>query len=883
MRADAVNHAPRHPAGARRYHRACNLRNRWSFTFGALAIALIVLAAVAMVALFNAKTAVRGFDERILPSVAKSLGLSKRVTDLAAAAPYVAEISDLARLEREQSTLRQRQQELRARAAQLPPDSETATGVIQILGTMQTTLDDLIEFKRQDLALRQEGRERIQVLDQLEDQVARMPALSRKEADHLLQMLRVALYAHNVTDLTDAEQIYRAQLQSAPTQRINARMRAQIAAEADNIFALRKQHLSLRDRKNVLLTSMRQLSEELTRSVDRHVESLSSEVSSIEHTVGLVVRSGLIAVVVALLVAAAALALGFWNLQASLRDLTRVTAAITELSHGNAMAPPDVPDSIAPRDDEVGALVNAFNVFRENTLSMRRMGADISEQRRLLRTVLDSIDDGLGAFDAEGRLVAWNPRFAALLHLPSQAVHTGATLETLRDALPPMADGRPAVELLGAPDAQQRRRADLLLDNGQVLAVRNHPMPAGGFVALYSDQSESRALERQVRQTQKMEVLGQLTGGVAHDFNNLLAAVFSNLQLLQSRDDLSPDMRRIVDRALRASERGAALTARLLAFARRQTLHAEVLDVDQMLTGLQDLIEYSLGQDIRVALDLQAGGATVLADGGQLENAILNLALNGGAAMPRGGVLTLHSARHVAVPGTATHAARGAMVEIRVSDTGAGMPPSVLEHIFEPFFSTKKNEGSGLGLSIVYGFVKQSGGDIRVESTLGQGTSFALVLPEASPATAMQAPSPQPDASSLAQLRVLLVDDDADVREATHDLLKERGAQVHAVASSAEAAAALEAHAFDLVLSDVSLGPGGDGLQLMHEVRRRHPDAAVVMVSGLPSDLLARRYAVPPHARILRKPFLAADLVHAMEQALAQHRADATPSLARSA
>jgi len=854
--------------------RSCSLRGRWTLTFGVLAITTLVLAAVAMVALFNAKAAIQGFDERILPSVAKSLALSERVTHLAAAAPYVAEVSISARLNQEKAELLKRQDEARALAAQLPPASGAATGIPKVLSAMQVVLDDLIEFKRLDLALREEGRGRIHALSQLEHHIADMPERPRYAADHALQLLRVALYAHNTLDLGEAERVYLAYAASANALRIDPAVRAQIATQADSIFALRRQHLALRDRKTLLLTSTRMLSEELTRSVDQHVAMLSAEVSSRAHSVSLIVHSGLIALTLALLVAAAALMLGFWSLRDSLHDLDRVTSAITELSHGNASAQPDV----APRDDEVGALVGAFNVFRENTLSMRRMGANISEQRRLLRTVLDSIDDGLGAFDAEGRLVAWNPRFAALLRLPSQAVHSGATLDTLRSVLPPLADGRPAVDLLGPPDAQQRRREDHLLDNGQVLAVRNHPMPAGGFVTLYSDQSESRALERQVRQAQKMEVLGQLTGGVAHDFNNLLAAVFSNLQLLQSRDDLSPDMRRIVDRAFRASERGAVLTTRLLAFARRQALRAEVVDVDQMLTGLQDLIAYSLGQDIRVDLDLQSDGACVLVDGGQLENAVLNLALNGGAAMPRGGVLTLHSA----APRVAAHGTHGAMVEIRVSDTGNGMPPSVLEHIFEPFFSTKKSEGSGLGLSIVYGFVKQSGGDIRVESTLGQGTSFALALPEASPVAA-QAPMPQPLALSLARLRVLLVDDDADVRDATVELLEERGARVQAVASSADAAAALEARSFDLVLSDVGLGPEGDGLQVMREVQRLHPRTAVVLVSGLPSDLLARRYAVPPHTRILRKPFLTSELLQAIAQALEPHRSNAPPPRALSA
>jgi signal transduction histidine kinase len=849
-------------------------------TFAVLAATTVVLAAVGMLALVNTRSAVQGFDEEILPSVAKSLALAERVAHLAAAAPYIAEVAIASKLTQERAALMLRQQEVERIAGELPLARQSATGLPRLLGTLHAVLGELIDLKRQDLFLREDARAQLFALGQLQrrlpgkDERATLP---RKDLDLLVLTLQVALAAPSMEELADAKSDYARRFArlSKGARGDGLSTLGTLPGLSESIFLLRQQQLGREDRKVYLLASTRFLSDELTSAINRHVAVVSADVSSGKNRVAVAVRSGLTAVAATFLVAGLALLVGFWTLREALKGLAKVTSAMTSLAEGGT----DLAPLQRGRNTEIDALADAFEVFRKNTLAMRAMALDIAEKKTLLQTVFDNIDDGLSVFDARGRLVAWNPQYAQLLGLPPEAVHAGAALGDLQRAMPPLADASADASAgpgpLEATNVLRQTRAisvDLQFEDGRVLAVRSQPMPQGGFVTLYNDLSERRALELQVRQTQKMDVLGQLTGGVAHDFNNLLAAIVSNLQLLQSLQDLSAPARRIARRALKASERGGVLTMRLLAFARRQPLHRERIDIDRLLEGLEDLVAYSLGEGIRVELLLQAGTAQVLIDGGQLENAMLNLALNASAAMPKGGLLRIQTKRVLRAKNDG--AWHGEAVEITVSDTGHGMPARVLERIFEPFFSTRGSEGSGLGLSIVYGFVRQSGGDIRASSTVNRGTAFVITLPlaEVSSTDVHSASPPLPQSVLPQHLQVLLVEDDVDVRESTQDLLEQQGATVTAVASSTQALQAMAHASFDLLLSDVGLGPGGDGLSLMHAAQRLHPASRVLLMSGLPSDLLAHRYGAPA-LRILRKPFLASELAQAVAAALRPRRA----------
>ena len=507
----------------------------------------------------------------------------------------------------------------------------------------------------------------------------------------------------------------------------------------------------------------------------------------------------------------------------------------------------------------------AFEVFKGDALQLQSTTEHLQAQTKMLETVFNNINDGLSVFDKDMRLTRWNPQYLQILELPDGLVAEGTHIKDLQQHLRYVRVNAAAGEAPGAGlDSfnEQRLRdtetIEVSLVNGKTLSLRSRPMPSGGFVTLYSDITERRALETQMQISQKMDVLGQLTGGVAHDFNNVLAAITSNLQLLEDRQDMGEMSGRVVQRALRAAHRGAGMTRRLLAFARRQQLHPERVSVDLMLDEMRDLIAYSVRPGVTVRMDLRSGGWVLLIDRSQLERTVLNLASNASAAMPGGGELTMASHVDPQPDGSAT-------LEVSVRDTGTGMSPQVLERIFEPFFTTKAaSEGSGLGLSIVYGFVKQSNGEIHVTSVPGQGTTFHVRLPalpgdEPTERVNMRAG----DDGLLQGKRILLVDDDRDVIQPLYDQLTAFGATVVAASDRMRAleAAAVEP-GFDFVITDVSLGAQGDGLTLRNELEARWPRLRVVVMSGLPTDILSQRYQVDDDEAVLRKPFSKAELLN---------------------
>jgi CheY-like chemotaxis protein/two-component sensor histidine kinase len=350
----------------------------------------------------------------------------------------------------------------------------------------------------------------------------------------------------------------------------------------------------------------------------------------------------------------------------------------------------------------------------------------------------------------------------------------------------------------------------------------------------------------------RLDMLGRLTGGVAHDFHNHLGTIVGNLGLLQGQAGLDDKGRAQLARTLRAAERATALTRRLLAFARRQPLQAEWVAVDSMVEEMADLIEYSAGADVKLKLDLRSDDAAVFLDRGQLENALLNLVINSAAAMPSGGELAVRTRRRRWLEGEAFRDE----VTIEVADTGCGIPDALLDKVFEPFFTTKQGggeageggEGSGLGLSIVHGFVHQSGGRVSLASKVGQGTTVTLSFPVADvrlqnmphalvTPTAAAAALPAPDASGT---RVLLVDDDEAFRATVGDMLRQLGCEVLAAASPEDALALLRNGASlpDLMLSDVRLASGADGRALARRVQEEWPYLPIGLMSGVPREAL---------------------------------------------
>ena len=380
--------------------------------------------------------------------------------------------------------------------------------------------------------------------------------------------------------------------------------------------------------------------------------------------------------------------------------------------------------------------------------------------------------------------------------------------------------------------------------------------------ALQQQIAERERAEEALRLVQRLEAIGQLTSGVAHDFNNLLTVISGNIEFLE-RDVTSERSKRRLDMMRGAAARGASLTAQLLAFSRRQRLEPKPVSLNRTVASMRDLLQSSIGGAVQIETALQADLWPALVDATQIELVILNLAINARDAMAVGGRLTIETA-NVAVAGAPTRPEQpspGEYVMIAVSDTGTGMTPEVLARVFEPFFTTKAvGKGSGLGLAQVFGFVKQSGGGIRVDTVPGEGTSFKVYLPRAesegvaSPALATetacastQSPGTKPT--------LLVVDDDAWVREVTATRLGEAGYDLREAASGLQALVALEADpCVDLVVLDFAM-PGMNGAEAATEIRKRWPEVLVLFVTGYADmEALTQAGAVGADA-IVQKPF----------------------------
>jgi signal transduction histidine kinase len=377
------------------------------------------------------------------------------------------------------------------------------------------------------------------------------------------------------------------------------------------------------------------------------------------------------------------------------------------------------------------------------------------------------------------------------------------------------------------------------------------------FASLARSQEELRASQAALHQAQKMEAIGQLTGGVAHDFNNVLQIIGGNLQLVKLMGGLNENSRGRVDAALAGVERGGRLAAHLLAFARRQPLQAVVIDPSVVLGDMEEMLRRVLGPQARIETDVVPGVWSTAVDPSQLHNVILNLAINARDAMPHGGTLTLRARNIASGSPDLAEVGQGEYVMIEVADTGKGMPADVLQRAFEPFFTTKPTgQGTGLGLSMAYGFVKQSGGEIVLRSVPGTGTSVRIFLRRS--ASGAEAAEDDGVATPLfgGVETVLVVEDEDDVRDATAQLLQALGYHVLQAPDADHAARIVENGArIDLLFTDVIM-PGRMGsLELADLVRRHCPDAQILFTSGYAEGVLAHEGKVDPGISLLPKPY----------------------------
>jgi two-component system, cell cycle sensor histidine kinase and response regulator CckA len=577
-------------------------------------------------------------------------------------------------------------------------------------------------------------------------------------------------------------------------------------------------------------------------------------------------------------------ALGAWMLSRSVTaPLAEVSRAAEDFAAGDYSR-----RAVAHGRDEIASMAASFN----------RMAAQVEASSSTLE------DQAAELEAANEELRESELRYRGLVeHSPDAIlVHRDMRLEFVNDAAarllgattPAELIGRPVLELVHPADraevaARIRRNAELRQPtpaleqriigmNGAVIAVETVGMPftldgQQAVLTIIRDVSERKRLEDHVRQAQRMEAVGQLAGGIAHDFNNLLTVITSYSAMLLAEQSTTPDVRADLEEIKSAADRAAALTRQLLAFSRRQLLQPRVLDVNELALNLEKMLRRLLREDIELVTALDPALGLVHADPGQLEQVIVNLAVNARDAMPDGGRLTIETANVTLDEsfGPLPEGGAGDHVMLAVSDTGHGMTEAVKAHIFEPFFTTKETgKGTGLGLSTVYGIVQQSGGSIWVYSEPGQGTTFKIYLPLAVAARTKRDSPPPRLPVSVGSETILLVEDEERVRRAARRILEGSGYTVLEAATGAEAVRLCETHPtpIGLVLTDMVM-PEMGGRELSAHVVRLRPEAKILFMSGYTEDVALHHDVLAPGAMFLDKPFTPVSLTQKVREALA--------------
>lgn len=547
----------------------------------------------------------------------------------------------------------------------------------------------------------------------------------------------------------------------------------------------------------------------------------------------------------------------------------------------------DLPNAGNPEnraDGDLDHLANAFEEISERLVSTQEI---LLKEEGRSRALLENTVDAIVSIDLNGSILSANVATRVLFgYDPDELI--GKNVRVLAGGMDRlqhdqyMRHHRESGEerIIGRPREVLGQRADGSTFPVDLSVARMEVEGEILFIGVMRDLTDRVALEDQLRQAQKMEAVGQLTGGIAHDFNNLLAVVRGNLEMM--RGDIMADgplnrevLIELCTESLHASERGADLTRGLLAFSRKQTLKPETIDVNGAIDRMENLLRRTLRKSIDLKIAKKQGGWSVEADLSQLESALLNLAVNANDAMGDVGTLTIETSdavldEHYA----ATHdeVEAGDYVLIAVSDNGPGMTETVLAHALEPFFTTKDvGEGSGLGLSMIYGFAKQSGGHLSIYSEEGVGTTVKLYLPRSTALETVEDHKEETKPDVGGSETILVVEDDEALRRTVTRILKRSGYEVLVAGDGPDALLQLDtADHIDLLLSDVILPGGMTGPQLIAEAKRAHADIKVILMSGYTKEAIMHRGDISKDVPLIHKPFSPQDLGVALREILGE-------------
>ncbi|WP_245269526.1 PAS domain S-box protein [Bradyrhizobium japonicum] len=489
------------------------------------------------------------------------------------------------------------------------------------------------------------------------------------------------------------------------------------------------------------------------------------------------------------------------------------------------------------------------------------------ESMTRLTAIVETAVDGVILFDAQDRLLLFNPACERLFGYSADEVMGRNVRMLMPEAGSQASHFATAGEAIGLRKDGSTFPMDVSVgqarQDGELI-----------FVGIVHDLTARKLTEQQLQQAQKMETVGQLSGGIAHDFNNLLTVIIGNAEHLSEQLKARPDLRRFADDICQSGERGAELTQRLLAFSRRQLLQPQTVDCRGLLESMFKLLKRTLREDIEIKTISGPGTILAFADRAQLESAVLNLALNAQDAMPAGGHLTLateltmldeeYRAVHPEV-------ASGAYTLIAIADDGAGMTPDVAQRAFEPFFTTKEvGKGSGLGLSMVYGFAKQSGGHVSIYSEKGLGTTVRIYLPRADKGQWQADLSDGEDAAPRGYETILIVEDDPFVRSSTIRRVEALGYRVVAAVNGKDALQQLRTDpGIDMLFTDIVMPGGMSGWELAEQARRIRPSLPVLFTSGYALETLVEHGRAHAQAIVLTKPYRKAELAQRLRDAFA--------------
>ncbi len=487
----------------------------------------------------------------------------------------------------------------------------------------------------------------------------------------------------------------------------------------------------------------------------------------------------------------------------------------------------------------------------------------VEEELRRMAAIVESSQDAILAEDLQGRIAAWNPGAEKMYgYTAAEVIGQDARLLLPNDSSDEVAENvRRAREGVSTTYETVRVRKDgKRIDVAMTVSpIRNREGEVVGVSAISRDITERHRLEEQLHHSQKMEAVGRLAGGIAHDFNNLLSVIVGYGYMIQSSSDGDPGLRNSADQIMHAAKRASGLTRQLLAFSRKQVLHPEIVDLNGIVNTLNEMLPRLVGEDVDVRVVQGARLRSVKADPGQIEQCIMNLVVNARDAMPEGGKLTIETA-NVEFDGEAArqhNVEPGSYVMLAVSDTGQGMDEQTRTRIFEPFFTTKPSgKGTGLGLATVYGIVSQSSGYIWVYSEPGHGTTFKLYFPATAQGAEQAQISEHPELTLCGTETILLVEDEAGVRNLLTQVLEDKGYKVLAAANGPEALRLDRTFdgRIDLLLTDVIM-PEMRGPQLGAELLARHPGMLVMYMSGYTDNALMHSGSLPDGTMFLQKPF----------------------------